>query len=1250
MGIWSRNTRTSSKSGKDTQVSRRGGRSYCDPSRALMFKRTLVLFTNLVQNPSATTISSSLEGRETLSFFLSEGLSFSLKIHTIPTTMSGTATKNATTNHIQACITYKIFSLFTVVIMSSLEIRDYDPLDVVKTKYALSKKGSLPEYFIFPTDDVRKLVDIIRNDPKKILDIRSVLKGVPASELENVYKTKTKRKWVLKQKKTGVALVWLLVNKGVSARDVKFLNVGYFDQESRVQEYLEYVETERKKLQKLLEEFEASASRISEFGAKTQRDFRIEREARLSEVSSGQTLLELFDRIQCSKEVPFVSLQTGGRNLYKSYSRIPPPPAWLAGRGGLEDFGTGDVILMKVLSFSSSEFSENNPSQMERIDKFYDEVIWTPDINTVGKQNVLVDVTIREGMTYSDVEQRVTESFVGEPVTFENTRTSTVKASYYIYDLLYKRAEFVDILLRNPLTSKFFFSNETLSTTLAKSRFYVYFDPLQKRDPTDVSVAFLPASSKTTDTKIRIARAKSEGEISAFNSLFLSVLEMYSQELPGATALYDRFIPSTQRFKEKQKKGGDDEELRNIVNLRRTYPDLFSKKYSKQCTAAVSILSREEAEELKRKKQKNRVLEYPKGSGMFFGCKSKKHKDHIYPALRFNVRPFSEKYEFVPCCYTEPSEKPRRHPEGCTERVFGADKKELPENTCGYIPASLERFFKVAIDSPVTVLRHSVDVAPDSMLYCIEMARSKKFFSLEEESERAAYIKQKRLEISEMENFSIGRQELYDFRSTEEIRQLLRTSTFIDSLLFARILEKFYDVNIVVFTIDKDRVVSFEIPRHAKSWIAPYFDPTKKTVVLLRVPWKDMPYPSQYEVLFTVPSEQTDNLGKKKKPGEPKSKVSIDQKDFTFRDKKIISSLFKSLYATNRVWSVSIADDGLEVSQYEEKNPKTHPLLSLATEQHIDSFGKCRTLFFGTVSLIVSPMAPLDIPEKSKVFTTSRLSKAKEFLEKLGMTAVSQELDQEGRTTGIHVSMEGSGLDLCFLPLVSQEKIKDVPVSKSITIPKGESSLKVFRTKRTVASRLVEYGISLSVELGRFLESQDFVIDKNFDMDQVKSEPQSLIVDKKLRVPSQVFIERIKFAVSSSIKNLPFSKIQTEQFKAVSDFAIVPNTVVFLSERALNIWVKNFEAQDTTLTVKTRQEVGTTLPYFFDDSKLLLVQNVKDGKRETAGFIVDRWRKKGANPGYEAKGTFDKAVECSKERKGNCVSENSQGSWSARLQ
>lgn len=1135
--------------------------------------------------------------------------------------------------------------------MSSLKIRDYDTLDIVKTKYALSKEMSLPEYFIFPSDNVKDLIRIIKEEPNKIPDIRRVLKGVPASELEKVYKTQTKKRWVLKQKKTGVALLWLLTNKGASSRDVKFLNVGYFDQESRVQEYLEYVEEERRRLKRLVDEYEESASQISELGTKSLKDFRIEREARMSEVNSGKTLLELFDAVQCSKEVPFVSLQTGGRNLYKSYSRIPPPPSWLAGRGGLEDFGTGDVILMKVLSFQSSEFSENNPSQLERIDKFYDEVIWTPEANNPGKQNVLVDVTIREGMTYSDVEKRVTGSFTGEPVVFENTKTSTVKASYYVYDLLYKRAEFVDILLRNPLTSKFFFSNETLSTTLAKSRFYVYFDPMQKRDPTDVSVAFLPASSKTTDTKIRIARAKSEGEIEAFNSLFLSVLELYSQDLPRITSLYDKFIPSTQRFKEKQKKGADDEELRNIVNLRRTYPDLFSKKYSKQCTAAVSILSKEEAAELKRKKQKNRVLEYPKGSGMFFGCKSKKHKDHIYPALRFNVRPFSEKYEFVPCCYTEHSEKPRRHPEGCTERVFGADKKELPENTCGYIPSSLERFFRVAIDSPVTVLRHSVDVAPDSMLYCIEMARSKEFFNLEEESERTAYIKRKRLEIAEMQDFSVGRQELYDFNTTDEIRQLLRTSTFIDSLLFSRILEKFYGVNIIVFTIDKNRAVSFEIPRHAKSWIAPYFDPKKKTVVLLRVPWKDMPYPSQYEVLFTVPKEQTDNLGKKKKPGEPKSKVSVKQRDFTFRDEKIISSLFQSLYATNRVWSVNISKKGLEISQYEEKNPKTHPLLSLAREQHIDSFGKCRTLFFdGGISLIVSPIAPLDIPEKHKPFTSSRISKARKFLEEFGMTIESQELDQEGRTVGLHVFRENMGIDLCFLPLVSQEKIRDIPVSETITIPKGESSLKIFRTKRTVASRLLEYGVALSVELGRFLEKTDFAIDGEFDMEQVKAQPQTLLTaNKKLRVPSPVFIERLIFAVSSSIKNLPFSKLQTEQFKTVSDFRIVPNTIVFLSERALNIWVKNFEAQDTTLTVKTRQEGSATLPYFFDDTKLLLVQNVRDGKKETAGFVVDRWRKKGANPGYETKGTFEKAAECNQERRGNCISE-SKGAWSARLQ
>jgi hypothetical protein len=169
-------------------------------------------------------------------------------------------------------------------------------------------------------------------------------------------------------------------------------------------------------------------------------------------------------------------------------------------------------------------------------------------------------------------------------------------------------------------------------------------------------------------------------------------------------------------------------------------------------------------------------------------------------------------------------------------------------------------------------------------------------------------------------------------------------------------------------------------------------------------------------------------------------------------------------------------------------------------------------------------------------------------------------------------------------------------------------------------------------------------------LEQLKSEPSTLLnPEKKLRVPSSVFIERLQFAVSSSIRNLPFSRIQTEQYRAVSDFTVVPNTVVFLSERALGIWVKNFEAQDTTLLVKTRQEKATTLPYFFDDSKLLLIQNVRDGKRGTEGFVVDRWRKKGTTPGYDAKGTFEKAPECSSERKGNCVSET-QDAWSARLQ
>lgn len=1139
--------------------------------------------------------------------------------------------------------------------MSLEKIESYDTLDVVKFKYCLSKPDSLPEYFIFPTDDVRKLVSIIKEEPEKILDIRDLLIGVKGEDLEEkVYKAKTKGRWVLRQKKTGVALLWLVLNKGANAASVKFLNVGYFDQPTRVQEYREYVKKERLSISKAVKEFSDISKKIVHHKPVEEKDFRVEREARLSTVNSGVGLLEMFDSIQTSKEIPFVALQIGGRNLFKSYSRIPPPQIWLNGRGGLEDFGTGDVMLMKVLSFPSSEFSENNPTQMRRIDKFYDEVIWTPDSSSVVKQNVLVDVTVRPGMTYSQIQKRVTDSFLGVDIVFENTRTSAVKAVYYVYDLKYKRAEFVDMLLRDPLISKIFYSNEVLSTTLAKNRFYVYYDPMQLRDTTSASVAFLPSGSKSTDLKVRIARAKSEGEISAFNSLFLSVLKMYEENLGKITKLYEKFIPPNMRIKEKIKKGKEDEELRNIVSLRRAQPELFSKKYSKQCTAAVSILTKKQVRTLKRKGQENRVLEYPEGSGMFFGCNSKKHKNHIYPGLRFNVRPFSEKYEFVPCCYTEPAERPRKHPQGCSERIFGSDKKELPDNTCGYVPNALERFFDVTMQSetPTTILRHSVDLAPDSILYCIEMARNDEFFHTIEENERTEKIKQVRKKLANMESYTLARQELYNFKTRGEISELLKTTTFLDSSLFIRILEKFYGINIVVFELGKDRTISFEIPKHAKSYLSPFFDPTKKTLVLLRVPWRDMPYPAQYEILFALPKEDAERINKKtkqgrKKAGEAKPKNLVQRKSFTFKDPEFIGKLYEAFYATNKVYSVFIGRKGLDKFRISPTDVRENKILSSAKKQYIDSFGKCRILFFGrNLCLFVSPLPPLDIPESGNEISRVKVEVALEFSKQFGLTLVSQEFDEYGKVSGLHFKDPEREFSLCFIPVHQEAPLKEIPKSKKITLAIGNSSLALYQAKRAVASRLVEYSVRLSGILGRFLDENDFFVDRNFDVFQARTEHSSLLQNSKIRIPSPALIPKLLYASKSAIQNSAFIKVQTEQYRSVSDFRILPNTTVFLNESSLINWVKNYEASESTITIKNMEDVDSTLPYFKKEREISLLQNAKGGKKEFAGGILSSWKQKKINPGFDSEIVDMDVAECSGKIESNCVKEKG-GKWYA---
>lgn len=147
----------------------------------------------------------------------------------------------------------------------------------------------------------------------------------------------------------------------------------------------------------------------------------------------------------------------------------------------------------------------------------------------------------------------------------------------------------------------------------------------------------------------------------------------------------------------------------------------------------------------------------------------------------------------------------------------------------------------------------------DGLLFPIFSVISNEFLMMTI-AKKKEFVRDRVLEIiNEVKQYpSILRQELPEFSDQEIIDFISDPSFNFDSFLVLPLLEKIYDVNIVVFTKTDDYPSGeIEIPRHKNFRLQNYFDPGKKTVLIYKdYKGEDDPQNALYHLIVKeVPGE-----------------------------------------------------------------------------------------------------------------------------------------------------------------------------------------------------------------------------------------------------------------------------------------------------------------------------------------------------------------------------------------------------------
>lgn len=649
-------------------------------------------------------------------------------------------------------------------------------------------------------------------------------------------------------------------------------------------------------------------------------------------LSERETILDVFDAMIVSKDIPFISLVYKKKKYFKVYTHTIPPDEWIDKEREVEG------IYFKILNQPTSKLS----SKKILFENLYADGFWS--IENI----VYFTFRIRDGGE-DEIRNKIF-SVIGDRLTYDvvSSRQIAIKGTFLVKDFVLERYIFADLVATDALFKRFLFfderggSDNKIKTALTKARLFVHYMPSVKEGASSLGITITPILDSAKESlSFRVSGATNFQQANAVANTFSKLLSLYRERAPEIKALYESIIPTLKQPKVEKKKEipVDKKTKKRLAALRAVDPDMFRERYGDQCQREGQplVVTKEEAEKAIQKFGKQGVPN-PTHKVMFFNgnyflCDprepdDKKAKPHVWPGLKVNkpsnklkgvalenAIAFANKHPLLPCCYTMDQytkkasqlrmymEKQggdkgetKKKPSGTGEHILGPNKFALPDRF-GEMPFNWGKIFKNLKLKKVSkgkqefypILRYGVSETPDSFVHCLEKVFNPSYSSLSVKK-REEQVMKVRKRISEWPSFGIAKQEAFDY-TDDTLRDILNDpNMYIDPDLFVSILQMHYKCNIFLYSVDAENPNgSVVIPRNSQAYLSREVDEERPSVLIVKYEvGKDFPY--QCELVSSIKIRQ----GK------------IEDVEFKFeRSSRILDMAIKMFYNSNEVFVVS---------------------------------------------------------------------------------------------------------------------------------------------------------------------------------------------------------------------------------------------------------------------------------------------------------------------------------------------------------
>ena len=557
----------------------------------------------------------------------------------------------------------------------------------------------------------------------------------------------------------------------------------------------------------------------------------------------GYDLLDIFNMIVTSDIVPLAVVQTMNETAYyKIYKNIMPPQEWLDVIGddtlmekeiGIEDTIRGaGMIRMKLLG--TRAFISH------KIHSLY------TDVELVIKNDTLIftmQTITTKGITQNETVTRLSMAL---DLDFSRSQLTNVSiAGTFFIPLQYINMEiFADMVMNDPVVSRFLKIDENIKMQKKKTQTYIYFsDPdgedaqaiiatanvtnqiVEKRDTLikntisqDQQAQFQPDSNYL---RIRITRTRDLETLNTFHQTFTKLIHHYNNTAIDVINFYKMYGVELSREGRKVIKTTTKQWLKDID------PDIFGpvSNYARQCEKEREprIVNETEAKILEA--DGKQTMKYPKdgapGTQRYYVCDKAPNlkSGHIYPGVTVNSKTeHAKKYPMLPCCFKTNQvggakwrkyfDTDQTDPTGPGEQTVIAGRviqgvKFLQIGQLGELPKSIGTLLETYSD--MKAYRKGVaNRTKNNFIECVLTVMDKEFTTMFGQNnrytdEQAAYVIAKRIELADS-NLENIRQENYEY-TVEQIKQnILDQDTYFDPRRYVRLLENYYQCNIIQFT------------------------------------------------------------------------------------------------------------------------------------------------------------------------------------------------------------------------------------------------------------------------------------------------------------------------------------------------------------------------------------------------------------------------------------------------------------------